>query len=917
LADGWRPRENQATLLGRREECEVVDRVLADARTGRSGALVMRGEAGIGKTALLDYARDTAAGFRVECAVGVESEMEFAFAGLHQLCAPLLDRLGGLPDPQQSALGVAFGLRSGEAPDRLLVGLATLSLLAEVGEERPLLCLVDDAQWLDVASAQTLAFVARRVEAERVAVVFALRDPSEARSFAGLPELRVAGLGEADAQTLLATAVNAPLDERVRDRIIAEARGNPLALLELPRTAGLAGGFGPPDAPGVPRRVEESFRRRSGSLPAETQLLLLVAAAEPLGDTALLWRAAGHLGIGAEVATPAEAAGLLEIDVGVRFSHPLVRSAVYRAAAPPDRRRAHRALAEATDPQTDPDHRAWHHAQATLGTDETVAAELERSAGRARSRGGVAAAAAFLQRAATLTPEPAKQARRALAAAHAKYQAGAPAAALELLAVAAAGPLDALERARVEVLRGQVTFVLTRGSEVPGMLLDAAKALGPLDTALTRETYLQALEAAIHAGPLGRGRGVLEAAEAARTAPAPPTPPRPTDLLLDGLVTRYTHGYEASVPTLRQALEALRSHDPHVADGYRRWLWLGCRVAIALWDDETLDILATRYVRLARDAGALAALPAALNGLAAVLVHAGALSRVAELAAENDTIMQVTGGAPLPHITVLHAAWRGRQAETAELSAAMVQDATKRGEGTAVTLAQYALAVLHNGLGNYDAALAAAAQPCEYDELAHGIQALPELVEAAVRAGQPARAAAAHERLNPRAQASGTQLALGLRASSQALTNTGPAAEELYREAIQRLGDRRVGIYLARAHLLYGEWLRREGRRRAAREQLRTAHELLSGMGADAFAARAAHELRATGEQPRKRSAQPADALTAQELHIARLVATGETTKEVGAQLFLSPRTIDAHLRNIFRKLGITSRRQLRNLQLP
>lgn len=923
---GNHPPDYRTVLLGRRAERAVIDGLLGRARAACSGALVARGEAGIGKTVLLQYARDTASGFRVEQAAGVESEADFAFAGLHQLCAPLLGRAGALPGPQQAALGVAFGLQSGEAPDPFLVGLATLSLLAEAAEERPLLCLVDDAQWLDTASAQALAFVARRIEAERVALVFALRDPSTGRGaggtevFAGLPDLPVVGLGEHDARRLLASAVHAPLDERVRDRVVAEARGNPLALLELPRSVqpvALAGGFGRPDALSVPRRIEDSFRRRSATLPADTRRLLLVAAAEPVGDAALVWCAAGHLGVGADAATPAEAAGLLEFGTRVRFAHPLVRSAVYRAAGPADRRLVHRALAEATDAQVDPDRRAWHRAQAVLGTDETVAAELERSASRARARGGLAAAAAFLERATALTPEPAGRARRALAAAYAKHEAGASDAALELSTIAAGAPPDALHRARVELLRAQIAFVLTRGSEVPRMLLDAAKTLAPLDAPLARETYLQAIEASFHAGRLDPGRGLLEVAEAAQAAPAPPTPPRPVDLLLDGLATRFTRGYEASAPTLRRALQMLREHESRADDDNRRWLWLACHIAAMLWDDETIYVLASRVVRLAREAGALATLPAALNALSSVLVLTGELGRAGEMVAEEQAITQVTGAPPLPNARLILAAWRGRQAETTELYAAMVPEATERGEGATVGLAQVALAALHNGLGNYDDALAAAAPPCEYDELAFSSVALPELIEAAVRAGQPARAAAALEQLSPRARASGTQWALGLLARSRAIMSTGPAAEELYREALDRLGDCRMATHLARAHLVYGEWLRREGRRQDARKQLRTAHELLSGMGAEAFAARAARELTATGEQPRRRTAEQAGALTAHELHIARLVATGATSREVGAQLFLSPRTIDAHLRNIFRKLDITSRRQLRNLPLP
>lgn len=912
---GWRPREKQAVLIGRRAERETIERLLTQARDGRSGVLMMCGQAGIGKTALLKHAHDAAAGFRVERVVGVESEMEFAFAGLHQLCAPLLDRLGALPGPQQAALGVALGQIAGDPPDRFLVGLATLSLLAEVAEERPLLCLVDDAQWLDAASAQTLAFVARRLEAERVALLFALRDPSDAHPFAGLPELHLHGLGEPDARALLASVVKTPLDGGVRDRIIAEAHGNPLALLELSRSAEptrLAGGFGLPTELSVSHKIEESFQRRSGSLPAETRLLLLLAAAEPLGDTSLLWRAAGRLGLGPEAATPAEAAGLLEIGTRVRFHHPLVRSAVYRSAAPPDRRRAHRALAEATDPKADPDRRAWHRAQAVLGTDEAVAAELERSADRARSRGGLAAAAAFLERAVVLTPEPAERARRALTAAYAKHQAGAPEAASELLTVAAAGPLDALEHARVDRLRAQMAFHTAWGDEAPGMLMDAAKTLAPLDAALARKTYLQALEASLLAG-----RGVVEAAVAAQSAPAAPHPPGVMDLLLDGLMTRCTQGYEASVPGLQRALKALGSHDPRAYES-RRWLWLGSVVAVTLWDDQAVFTLLSRYVRGAREAGALAQLPEGLNLLAAVLVLAGELAHAAELNAEATAIMQAIGAAQPPNARRLLVGWRGRKAETAELRAAAVPDATGRGEGVGlVSTTQYALAVLYNGIGDHRAALAAAAGLCDSDEPVLSGLALPELIEAAVRAGEPARAAAALELLGSRAHASGTLWALGLEARSQALMSAGSAADELYREAIERLGGCRMATDLARAHLVYGEWLRREGRRQAAREHLRTAHQMLSEMGAEAFAKRAAHQLRATGERPRKRTARPADALTPQELRIARLVATGATSREVGAQLFLSPRTIDAHLRNIFRKLGISSRRQLRNMQLP
>lgn len=916
-----------ADLLGRRAERAAVERLLAAAKAGSSGTLVIRGQAGIGKTALLHFAQEAAipSGFRLTRCAGAESETQFAFAGLHQLCAPLLDRAPSLTDPQQEALGVALGHRSGPAPDGFMVGLATLTLLAEASEEVPLLCLIDDAQWLDTASAQVLAFVARRLEAERVAMVFALRDGtrSDVDLFAGLsPEIRLDGLDESDARVLLEGGVHAPSDDLVRDRIVAEARGNPLALLELPRSAPLmqlAGGFELPNALSVPRRIEDSFQLRSAGLSAETQMLMLLAAADPTGDAALLWRAAGQLEIPPEAIEPAEASGLLEVDTRVRFLHPLVRSAVYRAATPTKRRRAHWALAAETDPVGDPDRRAWHRAHAVLGTDEEAAAELESTAGRTRARGGVAAAAAFLQQAAELTPDPTARAARALDAAHAKHDAGAYAAARELAAGAAIGPLDSLQRARLELLCARIAFHSTQDPEVPWMLLDAATTLAPVDAGLARETYLHALDAALFIGGGDGGRDVLEVAAAALRAPVAPDFPRPSDLLLDGLVTTFTQGYVAGAPETRRALEAFRDHgfDGEALGemGSRRWLSLASRVAAGLYDDDLFRRLADRNVRLARDAGALATLPQALVALSATMVLSGELPHAAELAAEGNAITIATGAVPLRFAQLFLAAWRGDESETVQL----VDETTHRssGQGAEATLGYYALAVLYNGLGKYSAAQYAASRACQSYELTNRSLALPELVEAAVRANQRENAEAALSELSARTRASGTSFALGLEARSRALISSGASADGHYREAIERLQACHMVSYLARTHLIYGEWLRREGQRHAAREQLRTSHELLTDMGADAFAARTARELRATGEHPRKRSAQPANTLTDHELQIARLVATGATSREVAAQLFLSPRTIESHLRNIFRKLGIKSRRQLRGLHLP
>jgi DNA-binding CsgD family transcriptional regulator len=903
-------------LRGRRAECAELDRLLDALRSGQSAILVLRGEAGIGKTALLGYAAELAEGCRVLQAVGVESESELPFAGLHQMCAPLLAGLDRLPPPQRDALGTAFGLTLGARPDRFLVGLAVLSLLSDAAEEQPCLCLIDDAQWLDQSSLQVLAFVARRLEAESIVLVFAVREPGELDALAGLPELRLEGLTDAHARELLASVVSGPLDERVGERIVAETAGNPLALLELPHgssPAELAGGFALTPALPLPGRIEDNFRERVERLPAESQRLLLVAAAEPIGDPALLWRAAERLELGPEAAAPAEGAGLLTLGARVTFRHPLLRSAIYRAASPEERRSAHQALAAVTDPELDPDRRAWHRAQAALAPDEEVASELERSADRGRERGGLAAAAAFLERSAELTPDPARRVQRELTAAQANHEAGAPEAALKLLTAAEVGPLDELQRARLERLRAQLAFALRRGSDAPPLLLAAAKRLEPLNAELARETYLEALAAAIFAGRLGSARGVVEVAEAARAAPQAPRPARAIDLLLDGLTSRFTDGYAAGVPPLRQALDAVSGDDGHTEDDIH-WLWLACRIAPDLWEDETWHELATRQLQLARDAGALTLLPLAATYRAGVHVHAGEFAAAAALIEEAEAITEATGNAPLGYTSLVLGAWHGQEAQALELIEASREDAAVRGEGRAITLAEYATAVLYNGLGRYREALAAAQRASEHDDLGLYGWALIELVEAAARSRQPQLAADALERLSERTGLSGTDWSLGIEARSRALLDEGRGAEDLYLEATERLGRCRIKVHLARAHLLYGEWLRRENRRIDARETLRTAHELFSMMGAEAFAERAARELLATGETARKRTDDARGQLTAQEAQIAELAREGHSNPEIGAQLFISPRTVEYHLHKVFTKLEISSRNELQRV---
>jgi DNA-binding CsgD family transcriptional regulator len=900
-------------LRGRWQQCRALDGLLAEVRAGCSRVLVVRGEAGIGKTALLVYAAQAAHDFQVARAEGVESEMELPFAALHQLCGRMLDRLDRLPGPQRDALGVAFGLRSGGAPDRFLVGLAVLGLVSEVAAGRPLLCLVDDAQWLDQASAQALAFVARRVDAETVALLVGTRDPAGEGILAGLPEQVLTGLPDADAQALLASVLPGRIDERVRDRIIAESGGNPLALLELPRgvtTADLAGGFGVTGSLPVTGRIEQSFRRRIAPLPAMTRRLLLLAAAEPVGDPALLWRAARGLSISADAATPAEADGLLTVGAQVTFRHPLVRSAVYQAAPVADRRRAHRAIAEATDPGTDPDRRAWHRAQAAPGPDEDVASELERSASRALARGGLAAAAAFMERSAALTLEPARRAERALAAAQAKYQAGAFGAALALLTAAEGGSLNELQRARADLLRGQIAFASSRGSDAPPLLLKAARQVEPLDVLLARETYLEALSAALFAGRLALGGGVREVAAAARAAPPPPRPVRAPDLLLDGLAVLITDGYPAGVPLLKRALSAFRGEDISMREQVR-WLWVACHAAIVVWDWESWHTLSARQVQFARDAGALAVLPMALTSLAAARLWPGDFAAAAALITEAETLTEATGSQLPPYSALALAAWQGREAEVRGLIEANTDGVVRRGEGMGLANMQWATAALCNGLGRYEDALAAAQQAGEHPQELWSTLVLPELIEAAARSGKTASAADALEQLSEATRASGTDWALGTEACSRALLTGDEAAESRYREAIGRLGHSRLRVALARAHLLYGEWLRRQHRRLDAREQLRSAHELFTAFGMKAFADRAARELSATGERVRKRATETPARLTARETQIGRLAGDGLSNPEIAAQLYMSPRTVEYHLHKVFTKLAISSRNQL------
>ncbi|WP_328468499.1 DUF2791 family P-loop domain-containing protein [Actinoplanes sp. NBC_00393] len=892
-------------LRGRRRERETLDRLLREVRAGHSRVLVLRGEAGTGKTALLDYTVEHAPAGRVVRVAGVEPETELAYSALQQLCAPLLGHLDRLPDPQRDALATAFGLSAGPPPEALIVGLAVLGLLAESASEQPLVCVVDDAQWLDRMSEVILTFVARRLDSESVALVFAARTPADDQLLGGLPELRVEGLPDGEARALLDSVLPGLVDARVRDRIVAETRGNPLALLELPRDltpAELAFGFGTPTAEPVAGRVEDGFVRRIAALPADSRRLLLAAAVEPVGDVPLLWRAAERLGVSPEAAVPAEVAGLIEVGARVRFRHPLVRSAARRSADAAELRAVHRALAGVTDAQTDPDRRAWHRAHAAVGPDEDVAAELERSAGRALARGGRSAAASFLERAAELTLDPGTRSARILAAARARFAAGAVAEVPELLAAAELGPLDAVQQAEIERLRARVAFAVHSGRAAVPPLLEAARRLETLDPAAARETYLSAIGAAMNAGRLG-GDDLRRAVAAAAAVPAGD---EPAGRLLAGLIAWQREGREAAVGHFARAIDVV------AADGDVDLVWISGMVVHELWDDEAFLVRTEKAVASARESGTLSLLPTALTFRATALLYAGRFADASDLVDEAAGLAYATGPSPHPATAVILAAHRGRADQALAQIDALAADAEAGGIGWLLSVTAYSRAVLHNGLGNYPAALEAARFAAAHDDLAVRQWALGELAEAAARVGDAAAVKEARDLLADRTRGVETGWARGTRALAEALA--GDSGK--YQEAVDQLAGTRLTLQTARARLLYGEWLRRENRRGDAREQLRAAHDAFATMGAEGFAERAGRELLATGETVRKRTLGVREELTAQESQIARLAAAGRTNPEIGAVLFLSPRTVEWHLRKIFAKLGVTSRRELQSTSL-
>ncbi|MEV6105163.1 AAA family ATPase [Streptomyces sp. NPDC051940] len=900
-------------LLGRRPECARLDALLSSIREGRSEVLVISGEAGVGKTALLDYALQSAPDVRTLRVAGVEPETELPHSALHQLCLPLLSRIDSLPVPQAEALATMFGLRAGESPSPFLAGLGVLNLLAEVAREQPMLVIVDDAHWLDEASTQVLAFVARRLRAESILLLIAGRHPI--LSMRGLSELVVPGLGAEAARQLLDSVVRWPLDDDVRSAILAEARGNPLALLELPLAAPeqLAGGFGLLESSVLSGRIEESFLRRIAELPADSRDLLLLAAADSAGDPVLFWRAAAALGVPPEAAGPAEQAELLTIGVRIAFRHPLVRSAVYRAASADARRRAHRALAAATSRASDPDRRAWHLAHATEDRDEAVAAELETSADRAQARGGLAAAAAFLERSAALTADPELRAERVLAAARAKYHAGALEGAQVLLDKVEAGPPDDLRAAHVRHLRGHLAFATGNTADAPGLLLETARHFQDLDPVLSRETFLDAIAYSLLAGRFS-GTPVAEVAAAAATAPLPESAPRPQDLLLNAYAVLFTEGRTEGTPLVRRALEAFRRDELPPTEAMR-WLTVANHGAYDTWDDAAWEAMAELNLRHARVAGALVILPVALIQRLYAHLHCGEFEAATGLLEESEAVAEATGIIRPSYGAAAVAAWRGRETQAAEAIRAVQGAAAERGEGIGFTMAHYTNAVLNNGLGRFvEARNAAALASADPAESAFAAWALTELVEAAVRCDERDQAVQAVERLAESTVPSATEWGLGAQALARALISDDADADAHYRAAIDRLGRSRGAFALARAHLLYGEWLRLQDRGAEARHQLSTAHGAFARFGAEGFTERARGELAACGVAVSGPTAHRTAELTDQERQIARRAREGGSNAEIGAELFISARTVEWHLSKVFTKLGISSRRDLRTV---
>ncbi|WP_134104332.1 helix-turn-helix transcriptional regulator [Kribbella pratensis] len=909
------PQFDVPRLYGRAVECARMDQLLQDASTGRAAALRVLGERGIGKSSLLDHVARRADGYRVLRARGVADERDLPYAGLQLLCAPLLEELERLEPAQQAALSTAIGLSGGEPPDRLLVSVAALNLLTGAAEHQPVCCLVDDAHWLDTASLLVLAFVVRRAERSPLLVVFGECERQDVPELDGLPEMRLEALPWSDAHSVLLAGAPGKIDAAVTERILLEARGNPRALLEAvdgTTAAELAGGYAIPAPRPDSRHRDHDCVRRARRLPADARQLLLTVAAEPTGDPAVASRAAAWLGVDAHAAELLEAESLLTFGPRVVFGCATLRAAVYAGATPPEIRLAHRAVAEAIISGPDLDRRAWHLALSTGGLDDRIAADLERSAAAAQARGGIAARAAFLERAALVTADPAARARRALTAAGAQHAAGSLDAAQHLLSIAASGPPDPAREAYIGFQRARIEFATRRDDAAPQLLLAAARRLRAYSPGLARRAHLEALAAVMLSCRGPAAPGVRDVARAARATTAEGSAD-PIDLLISALAARVLDGPGAAADALRRALTTFGADS--LDSSARGWSWLAGWAAADGWNEDAWAALTApdRHERRNGNGAGHEGSPPGhpLTGAALLDVFRGRFQAAQDAIPRGGAHALGTGSALPNPASLLLTAWQGNQDVLRSELPAVCKQARQRGDSLTLTVAQLAEAVLHNGAGHYEQALAAAREAVEADQLALSGWACIEFIEAATRCGQRDDAAAALARLGDHADAAATQWALGVRATAQALLSDVPVAEQLYQEAIDRLSKTGIRLHLARAQLLYGEWLRRQNRRVDARVSLRAAHQTFAAIGAEGFAVRAHAELLATGERVGRRSLEPGRQLTTQESRIGYLARDGLSNSEIGARLFLSPRTVEYHLHKVFAKLGITSRTEL------
>jgi DNA-binding CsgD family transcriptional regulator len=914
-----------STLVDRNRERQAIDTILDAARDGLSGSLVLRGAAGMGKTSLLRYVTTAGADFTQLTVAGIGSESDFAFAGLQRLLLPVIDQRSSLPAVQREGLEVALGLSSGASKNPFLLGLGVLTILAAVATDRPLLCEVDDAQWLDNETLEALAFVARRLQAEGVAMFFAFRDDGEAMSaLDDLEAIQVDGLATHDALILLNRSALSPVDPTIANRIVNETQGCPLALVEVPRELSadeLAGLAVLSEPLPLGRRLEAHFLRRIRSLPADAQTLMVIIAADASGDEGAIRRAAARLDIPLMAAESAVDADLMERASWTTFRHPLIRSAVYGGASSALRRNVHGALADATNRSEAPDRYAWHRAASASEPDELIAVDLEAAAARARDRGGYASEATFRTRAAELTPGPSDRSRRMLDAAQAALTAGLRERAILLIDEALkqeASPSPLLLAQAQRLRAGCDSFTLPGGAAA--VHLAVARSLEDLDVRLARDTYIEALQATVISAQLTSGTSPGEVAHAALSAPRPDNDQLTlADAMLDGFATRLASGSNESIPLFRAALDTL-SEDEVAPTGRTLWAMLVQTAALEVWDAvgyrRALDLLEQSQ----RARGELDSLRITLLALCRSEMWNGRFGAAEAYRAEVGAIAAaIEGEGPIADMFVMLSvhllAWQGREAEVREAVSILTGEfAVAIGAGAGVNVARLALATLENGLRHYGEALTAASPLFDDDIPPDGNLILPEIVEAGVRSGNNSVAAAALDRLDERARISGTPWAFGLLARSRALLAADDDAEALYMEAIEQLDGSPVAAESARAHLLYGEWLRRQKRRIDARRELRTAHQLFSTMGARAFEERARLELAATGAHARERSAVTALDLTPQESQIARLAARGDSNAEIASKLYISPNTVDYHLRKVYRKLALRSRRDLRRL---